>query len=497
MSFEKLDDLNKTLASLDHAMSILGADEATNMPEGGGDQRAEALSTLAGMRHEQASAPHIADWIAEAEAEDLSDDQKLGLAEFTRLYNNLTCLPPDFVRRQSAATMRCEQLWRTLRPKGDWDTFAKALENVVAMVREEAQMRSAASGLAPYDSLMEQFDPGNRAAEITPVFERLKSELKELLPQVTEAQNRRLAENPPKKLQGPFPVANQRALGLAVMPPVGFDFNHGRLDTSHHPFCGGVPTDVRMTTRYREDEFLQSLLAVLHETGHALYEQGLPRENAHWPHNHARGMGIHESQSLFVEMQISRSPEFWTWVRPLIDQHIGADALAGWSDTDILNLVNKVEPGFIRVDADEVTYPLHVILRYEIEQALVAGEMEVRHIPEVWNDKMQDYLGLSTHNNMPDGPMQDVHWSAGLFGYFPSYTLGAMMAAQQWAAMEKQIPDARQQIAKGEFAPINTWRKDNIWSQGSRWTTPELMTRATGEPLNPDYFIAHIKQRYL
>lgn len=497
MSFEELDALNLNIASLDHAIAILGADEATNMPEGGGEARAEALSTLAGLRHERASAPEIADMIADAENAELSEDQKLGLAEFKRVYTNLICLPADFVRRQSQTNMRCEQLWRTLRPKGDWDTFAKSLEGVVALVREEAAMRSAATGLAPYDAMMEQYDPGNRAADIAPIFARLKSELKQLLPQVLEAQQKRLAVNPLKTPQGPFPAANQRELGLSVMEPMGFDFHHGRLDTSHHPFCGGVPTDVRMTTRYSEDGYFHSLLGVLHETGHAIYEQGLPRDNAHWPHNHARGMGIHESQSLFVEMQITRTPEFWQWVRPRIDKHIGPEALAGWSDEDILNRVNHVETGYIRVDADEVTYPLHVILRFEMEQALVDGSVQVADIPEMWNAKMQEYLGLSTLNNMPNGPMQDVHWSAGLFGYFPSYTLGAMMAAQQWAAMEKLVPNARTDIAKGDFSAINGWRRDNIWSHGARWTTPDLMTRATGETLNADFFINHLKQRYL
>jgi len=497
LSYAKLDELNRNIASLDHALAILGADEATNMPEGGGEQRAESMAALAGLRHEQASAPHIGDWIAAAENEDLTADQELGLAEFKRLYTHLVCLPSEFVKRQTSTAMRCEQLWRTLRPTGDWERFADALEDVVALTREEAAMRAAATGLAPYDALMEQFDPGNRTADIAPVFDRLKSELKTLLPEILEAQERRLADNPIRTLEGPFPVPQQRELGLAVMGPVGFDFDHGRLDTSHHPFCGGVPTDVRMTTRYREDGFLTALLAVLHETGHALYEQGLPRDNHHWPHNHSRGMGLHESQSLFVEMQISRSPEFWEWVRPIVDEKIGPCALKGWTPEDVLNRVNHVEPGFIRVDADEVTYPFHVILRFEIEQELVAGTMQVRDIPEAWNARMKDYLGLETLNNPADGPMQDVHWAAGLFGYFPSYTLGAMMAAQQWAAVERAIPDAAGLIARGVFGPINDWRRENIWSQGARWSTPELMTRATGEPLDPHYFIDHLRNRYL
>ncbi len=497
MSWQKLDDLNNSLEAFEHALSILGADEATNMPAGGGEKRAEAMSALAAQHHELATAPAIAEWIETAENADLADDQRIGLAEFKRRYVNATCLPSDFVRRQTTATMRSEQLWRTLRPSGDWAQFAPALEKVVALAREEAGLRSDVTGLAPYDALMEQFDPGNRVAELNPVFSALKSFLKEFLPEALAAQSERLAKRPLKDFNGPYSIEKQRALGLSAMQGIGFDFNHGRLDVSHHPFCGGVPTDVRMTTRYRTDEFLTALMGVLHETGHALYEQGLPREDAHWPHNKARGMGAHESQSLFVEMQMARSPEFWQWALPLVHEHMGADAIAGWDVEDVLARVNYVERGLIRVDADEITYPLHVILRFELEQELISGALKVSDIPEAWNAKMTEYLGLETLKDPANGPMQDVHWPAGLFGYFPSYTLGAMMAAQQWAAMEKAIPDVGSQISRGDFEAINGWRRDNIWSQGSRWTTPELLTRATGEPLNPDYFTAHLKKRYL
>jgi carboxypeptidase Taq len=251
-----------------------------------------------------------------------------------------------------------------------------------------------------------------------------------------------------------------------------------------------------MTTRYRTDEFLSSLMGVLHETGHALYEQGLPKEWSHWPLGKARGMGMHESQSLFVEMQLSRSPEFWEFLLPLVRQHLGEDAIPGWEIADVLNEVNHVERGYIRVDADEVTYPLHVILRYELEQELITGKLEASQIPEAWDAKMTEYLGISTINDPKGGPMQDVHWPGGAFGYFPSYTLGAMIAAQQWAAMEKAVPDARDQMRQGEFGAINQWRSDNIWQAGSRYSTPNLITRATGEPLNADFFKAHLKRRY-
>jgi carboxypeptidase Taq len=267
---------------------------------------------------------------------------------------------------------------------------------------------------------------------------------------------------------------------------------HGSLSISHHPFCGGVPTDVRITTRYKSSEFLSSLMGILHETGHALYEQNLPREWAHWPLGKARGMAVHESQSLFVEKQIGRNPAFWEWALPIVERHLGED----WSKEDILAHVHRVERGLIRVDADEVTYPLHVILRFELEQELISGRLEAQDLPEAWDAKMTEYLGLSTIDTPQDGPMQDVHWPSAAFGYFPSYTLGAMIAAQQWAKIEEEIPDVEEQFAAGRFDAVNEWRREKIWSQASRWSTPELIERATGEPLNAAHFRRHLERRY-
>jgi len=492
MSFQKLDELSHKLEALEHALAILGADEATHMAVGGGEKRAEAMASLAGMYHARATAPEIADWIEAAEREALNKEQAAALFEFRRHYTNLTCLPAEFVERQTGVRMRCEQLWRDLRAKNDWAGFLPALEGVLSMVREEAAMRADALGLEPYDALMEQFDPGNREAEISVVFAELKGFLKDFVPGALAAQEERLAKRPLKPLSGIYPVEKQRELGLAMMAAVGFDLSHGSLSVSHHPFCGGVPTDVRITTRYRTGEFLSALMGVLHETGHALYEQNLPKAWAHWPLGKARGMAVHESQSLFVEKQIGRNSAFWRWALPVVEKHLGES----WTLEDILPHVHHVERGLIRVDADEVTYPLHVILRFELERDLVGGKLEVADLPEAWDAGMRAYLGLSTIDNPADGPMQDVHWASGAFGYFPSYTLGAMMAAQQWAALVREHPSADDDLARGDFSAVNAWRRENIWSQGSRWSTPQLMERATGGKLDAGYFIAHLKKRY-
>ena len=497
MSFTKLDELGRKLEALEHAQSMLGVDEAVQMPTGGGEKRAEAMSMLAGMHHEMASAPYIAEWIADARKEPLSDTQKTAVNEFERSYVNRTCLSSDFVRRQVSARVRSEQLWRELRTSGNWKDFLPAFEGIVNLAREEAQLRSEVLKLAPYDALIEQFDPGSRAADITPVFAELKTFLKKFIPEALAVQAERRARQPAKPFNAPFPIEKQKTLGEAMMKAIGFDFTHGRLDVSHHPFCGGVPSDVRMTTRYATSEFLSSLMGILHETGHGLYEQGLPKEWGHWPVGKARGMAAHESQSLFVEKQLARNPAFWEWAMPVLRQHLGDAAIAGWSLEDVLAHVHRIERGLIRVDADEATYPLHVILRYEIEQQLIAGNLGARDVPEIWDAKMQDYLGLSTIDNPKDGPMQDVHWPSGAFGYFPSYTLGAMMAAQQWAAVERENPNVSDDIRKGNFSGINEWRHKNIWSKASTLSTPELMRAATGETLQAKYFTEHLRKRYL
>jgi len=473
-AFSKLDALSRKLEAIEHAQSMLG-----------------------GMYHEMATAPEVGDWLGDAEAEPLDEMQTLAIREFRRVHTNMTCLSADFVRKQVNARIRAEQLWRELRPTGDWAGFLPAFEGLVATAREEAQLRADVLGLSPYDALMEQYDPGNRVAEVAPVLNDLKTFLKDFVPAALAHQEEKLAKRPLKPLNAPFAIDKQKALGLVMMEAVGFDFEHGRLDVSHHPFCGGVPTDIRMTTRYTEGEFLTSLMGILHETGHGLYEQGLPKEWTHWPVGRARGMAMHESQSLFVEKQIARSPEFWEWAMPHVREKLGEDAIAGWDLEDVLAHVHFIERGLIRVDADEATYPLHVILRFELEQDLISGKLAPRDVPEAWDAKMREYLGLSTIDNMKDGPMQDVHWPSGAIGYFPSYTLGAIIAAQLWSAIERDQPNAREDMRNGRFVGINDWRREKIWNEASKYSTPELLQRATGEKLNARHFQEHLTRRYL
>jgi carboxypeptidase Taq len=276
---------------------------------------------------------------------------------------------------------------------------------------------------------------------------------------------------------------------------LGFDFDAGRLDVSTHPFCGGVPEDVRMTTRFSEDDFLGSLLGTVHETGHGRYEQNLPRDLLGQPVAEARSMALHESQSLSFEMQLGSHPGFVARLAPMLAEAFGAQP--AFEPANLQRLMTRVKPGLIRVDADEVTYPAHIILRYEIERPLIEGDIEAADIPALWDAKMMELLGLDTRGNFKDGPMQDVHWPEGLFGYFPCYSLGAMFAAQWFAAMRRQMPDLDAHIAAGRLEVVFDWLRDNIWTQASRWTTDELAVRASGEVLNPTHFKAHLEARYL
>ena len=400
-------------------------------------------------------------------------------------------LPAWLVEEQSLATSRCEHAWRAQRPAGDWAGFLVNLRDVVRLAREEAKYLADATGLAPYDALMDQYEPGMTSVEVQRLFDDLQS----WLPGLVRAVRERQASEPVVAPRGPFPKAAQRALSLEVMALLGFDFEAGRLDESAHPFSGGVPEDTRLTTRYREDDFMQSLMGTIHETGHARYEQNLPRDRLGQPVARARSMAIHESQSLSFEMQLGRSAGFVGRIAPLLGKHLGSQP--AFEAANLQRLLTRVEPGLIRVDADELSYPAHVILRFGIERRLIAGEIEAEDIPALWDEGMASLLGLDTRGNFGNGCMQDVHWSAGLIGYFPCYTLGAMYAAQWFAAIRRGTPDLDARIAGGDLAPVFDWLRDNIWLQASRWTTAELATRASGETLNPIHFRRHLESRYL
>jgi carboxypeptidase Taq len=383
-------------------------------------------------------------------------------------------------------------IWRQARPKGDFAAVLPSMQALLDLVRESAAAKSEPMGCAPYDALLDEYEPGGTAARIDVVFDQLAAFLPDFLGRVLE---RQATAPQPLAPQGPFPIAAQEALARRLMAVVGFDFDHGRLDTSLHPFCGGVPDDVRITTRYDVDDFAKSLMGVLHETGHALYERGLPAAWRTQPVGAARGMAAHESQSLLMEMQACRSPEFVGYLAPLARAAFGGDG-AAWTADNLKRMYNRVSPGFIRVDADEVTYPAHVILRYRLEKQIIAGDLAMADLPGAWNEGMRTLLGITPPDD-GQGCLQDIHWYDGAWGYFPTYTLGAIAAAQLFAAAKAAAPEIPAAIGRGDFAPLVGWLRQNVHAWGSFHSTDDLLQQATGRPLDPQAFEAHLTARYL
>ena len=490
-AYEELARLWARMYRFDHLQSIARWDRAAMMPTQGSDARADALAEMDALLHRLRTDPKLVALCAAADGEALDEAERANLREMRREWRRSNALPEALVEARTLARSRCEHAWQTQRPTHDWAGFLENFRPVLRLAREESKYLADVLGLAPYDALLDQYEPGMTSAVVDRLFGDLQTWLPDLVGRVRERQTGVACI----AAEGPFAKAQQRALSLDVMNLLGFDFDAGRLDESAHPFSGGVPEDTRLTTRYREADFLQALMSTIHETGHARYEQNLPRARLGQPIAHARSMGIHESQSLAFEMQLARSRAFAGLLAPLIAAQFGA--LPAFEPDNLHCLITRVVPGSIRVDADELTYPAHVILRYGIERRLIAGEVEAEDIPALWDAGMEALLGIDTRGDYRDGCMQDVHWSAGLFGYFPCYTLGAMYAAQWSAAMRGAMPDLDERIARGDLAAMFDWLRTNIWLQGSRWTTDELVTRASSSALDPAHFRQHLEARYL
>jgi carboxypeptidase Taq len=494
--YEALEARFREVSHLQHVQAMLFWDEATMMPMGGGPARANAMATLAGVLHEKRTAPEIGDLLADADAgsSSLGPWQRANLHQMQRSWQHSTALPAKLVTESQLAASTCEQTWRGCRPKQDWATIEPLLKTVIDLNVEVAQRLGELEGLAPYDALMDSYEEGLRTDFVEAMFTDLRQFLPGFLEQVLERQ----ARDPAVRIQGPFPMDRQKTLGARMIEALGFDLDHGRVDVSHHPFCGGVPDDTRITTRYNEEDFLPALMASLHETGHALYEQGLPADWRDQPVGAALGMATHESQSLLMEMQVCRSRAFLDFAGDAVRDTLGGDANdPAWSRDNLYKLYTRVERGYIRVDADEVTYPLHIILRFEMEKKVCSGELRVADIPEAWDAGMQELLSLSTAGNLKDGCMQDVHWFAGLLGYFPSYTLGALTAAQLYAAARRQLDGLDEQIASGDFRPLLAWLRTHIHGQGRLKSSVDLIREVTGEPLSTGPFKSHLQARYL
>ncbi|SHO63438.1 carboxypeptidase Taq [Pseudoxanthobacter soli DSM 19599] len=492
-AYQDLSDHFGRIAAVSDALGILQWDNDVMMPVGASARRGESLAALNVLRHGMTTDPRLGDLIASAEADTgLGVWERANLREIRRIWTVETALPADLVAASARAVAACEMAWRQARAASDFPALLPRLAEVLRLQREIAVAKGERLGLSPYDALLNDYEPGGRSADIDLLFDDLAAFLPGFTAEVMERQARRPADPP---LEGPFPVETQRALGLRMMAALGFDFTRGRLDVSTHPFCGGADDDVRITTRYDEADFASALMGVLHETGHALYEQGRPAAWMAQPVGRARGMSIHESQSLLMEMQACRSAAFLAFAAPVLREAFGRSGPA-WEAEALRRRFTRVAPGFIRVEADEVTYPAHVILRYRIEKALIADQMPLSELPAAWNAGMAALLGIVPPNDRL-GCLQDVHWPSGGWGYFPTYTLGAMTAAQLFDAARQADPGIMEAIAGGDFGPLVGWLRTHVHGLGSLYETPELLTRATGRPLDASVFKAHLHRRYL
>lgn len=481
------------IAALSNAVGILQWDSDTMMPNGAAETRAESMALLRVLRHGMATDARIGDWLGEAEGDgSLGDWEKANLREIRRVWTVDTALPADLVEASSKAISACEMRWRQARAEADFTGLLPYLAEVLNLQRQIGKAKGEKLGLSPYDALLNDYEPDGSSAKIDALFDDLASFLPGFTQEVMAVQARRPAS---AALEGPFAVETQRALGLRLMAALGYDFERGRLDVSTHPFCGGSDNDVRITTRYDEADFTKALMGVLHETGHALYEQGRPQGYLSQPVGAARGMSLHESQSLLMEMQACRSRPFLAFAAPLMRESFGGSGPA-WETEAMWHRYTRVAPGFIRVDADEVTYPAHVILRYRLEKALIADEMPLAELPTAWSAGMKDLLGLVVPDDRV-GCLQDIHWPSGGWGYFPTYTLGAMTAAQIFDAACTAEPGILPGIGKGDFSPLVGWLRAHIHGKGSLLSTDALLTEATGRPLDASVFKAHLRRRYV
>ena len=493
-AYPQLESRFRRMALLSEAAGVLHWDAAAIMPDGGAEARGEQLAEIKAVVHGLMTAPDNGDLITAAEADtgDLDDWQRANLREIRHQWTKATAVPEDLVVRLSRASTTCETKWRQARADADFAAIKPFLQEVLDLTREVGLAKAEATGLSLYDALLDDYEPGGRSANIDVVFGEIEKFLPGFLEEALDAQTRRPDVVQP---EGPFAVDIQKTLGEKFMAALGFDFNHGRLDVSLHPFCGGIPEDVRITTRYDEADFTSSLMGVLHETGHALYERGLPAEWRHQPVGEALGMSIHESQSLLIEMQVCRSRTFLEWAAPLMREAFGGHGPA-WETDNLYRLYTRVQPDFIRVDADEVTYPAHIILRYRLERALLDGDMVLDDLPTAWNDGMKELLGIVPPTDR-EGCLQDLHWYDGAWGYFPTYTLGAMTAAQLYATAQTDDPEIVPGIAKGDFGPLMAWLGDHVHGNARLMHAPDLLAKATGRPLAPKVFEDHLKNRYL
>jgi carboxypeptidase Taq len=492
-AYDELLRRTREKARLASCAELLAWDEVTYMPPAGAAHRATQLALLAGLIHERGADPRFGELLSFVEASDLVADPDsipaANVRELRRLHDWDTSLPRTLVEETARVTALAEQAWAEARKDADFARFHPWLDRVIRLSRESAAAVDSAAD--PYDVLLRYYDPALTTIHLTDLFAELR---RALVPLVHACCNSSRRPNS-SILAGPFPVDRQRLLAEKAAIAIGFDFSAGRLDTTTHPFFSAIgPGDTRITTRFRPDDFRDGLFATLHEVGHALYEQNLPREHCGTPVGEAVSLTLHESQARLWENQVGRSRAFWDYFFPTACDPF-PEAFSGADAREAHFAINAVRPSHIRAAADEVTYNLHVLIRFELEQALIAGDLPTADLPEAWAEKYRDCLGIVPRNDA-EGCLQDGHWAAGMFGYFPVYTAGSLIAAQLFAQARADLPDLDAAFGRDDFGGLLGWLRENVYRHGGRYPAERLVERVTGMPLSIQPFLDGLREKY-
>ncbi|GAK57818.1 carboxypeptidase Taq [Candidatus Vecturithrix granuli] len=490
---QQLKDILAEVDDLMRAAAVLQWDLETYMPPGGVEARSQQLATLERLAHTRFVSEEVGRLLEDLHPlleQEEPDSNTACLLRVTQSEYEKECkLPGELVAELARKTALAHTIWQNARETKTFSTFQPLLNELVDLMRRKAENLGYTDHI--YDPLLDVYEPQMKTAEVAAIFKTLKDALVPLIQQIAE--RRDVVQD--KVFQGHFDVKRQWDFSLEVLREIGYDFRCGRQDASAHPFTTSFsPDDVRITTRVASEHFSAGLFGSIHEGGHALYEQGIPREFVRTPLNNGASSAIHESQSRFWENVVGRSRPFWTHFLPRL-QRFYPEQLANATVDQVYQAVNVVQPSFIRVEADEVTYNLHVFLRFELETDLLAGAIEVKDLPELWNQKMNIYLGITPPDDAL-GVLQDVHWSAGLFGYFPTYALGNVLALQFEQRMRQDWPGWDTEVAQGKFAPILHWQREHIHAHGRKFAPQELVQRVTGETINPQPYIAYLEAKY-
>lgn len=479
----------REIGMIESSSSVLDWDAEVNMPEGGLAQRADQLSLLAAIAHERRTSPRVGEWLSQLEGRTTDEVQETNVRETRRVYDRAVKIPTELVQRIARVSAMAKESWATARKESEFAKFVPHLTELLDLKRQVADCVGYKG--ERYDALLDEFEPGATAAEISSLFESLRGPLSDFV--------RRIADAPKKPdssiLSRHFPIEVQKLWARQCAMTVGFDFKRGRIDESTHPFCSGFnPGDVRLTTRYYENFLPASMFGTLHEAGHGLYEQGLPIDHVFTPRGQAVSLGIHESQSRMWENMVGRGRAYWDRFYEQC-RSVFHEALSDVTPDEFHAAINTVSPSLIRVEADEVTYNLHIILRFEIERDLMEKRLAVADLPEAWNTKIYRMLGVRPSNDA-EGCLQDIHWSMAAFGYFPTYALGNLYAAQIYAAALRDMPDLEDQFGRGEFAGLLGWLRKNIHEHGMRYRPAQLVERVTGSPLSITPFLKYIREKF-